>query len=476
MKHVIVTYDAHGVLAATMHAMQKLRQARAAADDGLQQRLLAELECLRQVYEAYSERAGDQPFINGQKCVGLGATTADEIVRSVSPAPVSDGGGGLSTGNPPKKTGVSFDKNSGKWRARIGSHDRLRSLGYFTDFDAAAAAYDQAKRLTQGAGTRYQCVKRCICRAGFDLHSEFQGHLEVGTGITALESRWNSRGQLRVRFDQGWVSVTAGDGGMLLAAAAAAPSFPAAAIASGPAPPSQNAQPVAARPVQQVAVKVEKLQREGASPDTSSAVPAPASLPISATSLPTVSIKTEPGTNGASRNAVEEVAPELQWPQSPFAEQQASVVEQQQPRSQQLKAKRGVASLSVAGPPSVQEVVPSSRREELVVTVTFSEEGALGMELEEGMEGGTLHTSVVSVDHGTQAATHYAGGQLVLGLLVSRVADVDVVGLGVEAVHDVIIAHTGRPLTLTFLTQGVGSSNTIAAGTSIKRQCMSTGS
>jgi hypothetical protein len=205
----------------------------------LQQRLLAELECLRQVYEAYSERAGDQPFLNGQKCVGLGATTADEIVRRVSPAPVSGGGGGLSTGNPPKKTGVSFDKNSGKWRARIGSHDCMRSLGYFTEFDAAAAAYDQAKWLTQGAGTRYQCVKRCIYRAGFDLHSEFQGHLEVGTVITALESRWNSRGQLRVRFDQGWVSVTAGDGGMLLAAATVAPSFLAdrggasAAVAAG---------------------------------------------------------------------------------------------------------------------------------------------------------------------------------------------------------------------------------------------------
>ena len=92
---------------------------------------------------------------------------------------------------------------------------------------------------------------------------------------------------------------------------------------------------------------------------------------------------------------MEEVAPELQCPQPPSVEQQASVVEQQQPRSQELKAKRGVASLSVAGPPSVREVAPSSRREELVVTVTFSEEGALGMELEEGMEGGTLHTFVL---------------------------------------------------------------------------------
>jgi hypothetical protein len=80
------------------------------------------------------------------------STTVDEIVRSVIPAPagpsVSGGGGGLS-GNPPKKTGVNFDKNSGKWRARIGHGGTMRYLGYFTDFDAAAAAYDEAKRLIQ---------------------------------------------------------------------------------------------------------------------------------------------------------------------------------------------------------------------------------------------------------------------------------------------------------------------------------------
>jgi hypothetical protein len=53
------------------------------------------------------------------------------------------------------------------------------------------------------------------------------------------------------------------------------------------------------------------------------------------------------------------------------------------------------------------------------------------MELQEGIEGGTLHTFVVRVDPGTQAATHHAGGQLILGLRVCHVADVDVVGLGV---------------------------------------------
>eukprot|EP01047_Picozoa_sp_COSAG01_P075857 COSAG01_NODE_13133_length_1630_cov_8.086177_1_plen_122_part_10 len=47
------------VLVATTHAMQKLRQARAAADDVLQRQLLAELGRLREVYEEATHRAAD---------------------------------------------------------------------------------------------------------------------------------------------------------------------------------------------------------------------------------------------------------------------------------------------------------------------------------------------------------------------------------------------------------------------------------
>eukprot|EP01047_Picozoa_sp_COSAG01_P033712 COSAG01_NODE_2493_length_7581_cov_126.097167_2_plen_929_part_00 len=81
--------------------------------------------------------------------------------------------------------------------------------------DGMKCTFAGRKKLT-GVSTRYECVKRCIYRAGFDLQSDFQGYLEVGTVITALESRMNSGGQLRVRFDQGWASVTAGTGGVLL--------------------------------------------------------------------------------------------------------------------------------------------------------------------------------------------------------------------------------------------------------------------
>jgi hypothetical protein len=45
------------MLVATTHAMQKLRQARAAADDVLQRQLLAELGRLREVYEEATHRA-----------------------------------------------------------------------------------------------------------------------------------------------------------------------------------------------------------------------------------------------------------------------------------------------------------------------------------------------------------------------------------------------------------------------------------
>lgn len=40
--------------------------------------------------------------------------------------------------------GVSRDKWSGKWHARIGLNGKRKSLGYFEDLDAAAAAYARA--------------------------------------------------------------------------------------------------------------------------------------------------------------------------------------------------------------------------------------------------------------------------------------------------------------------------------------------
>ena len=79
---------------------------------------------------------------------------------------------------------------------------------------SVAAAPNPAS--TPAVGARYCCVKKSVIRAEFDLRSEFCGHLQVNEIIEALDSRVNSWGQLRIHFERGWVSVTAGDGGVLL--------------------------------------------------------------------------------------------------------------------------------------------------------------------------------------------------------------------------------------------------------------------
>ena len=57
-------------------------------------------------------------------------------------------------------------------------------------------------------------------RAGFDMTSPAAGALRYDDRITSLEKRVNSKGVARIRFDQGffegWVSMTAGDGSVLL--------------------------------------------------------------------------------------------------------------------------------------------------------------------------------------------------------------------------------------------------------------------
>lgn len=47
--------------------------------------------------------------------------------------------------NKPNATGVSWHKKAGKWQAHICVHKRKTYLGLFNDFDAASAAYKQAK-------------------------------------------------------------------------------------------------------------------------------------------------------------------------------------------------------------------------------------------------------------------------------------------------------------------------------------------
>ena len=53
-------------------------------------------------------------------------------------------------------------------------------------------------------------------RTGFDMASDKASVLQVGTVITALETRVNEGGTVRVHFEGGWVSETAGNGVAIL--------------------------------------------------------------------------------------------------------------------------------------------------------------------------------------------------------------------------------------------------------------------
>ena len=67
------------------------------------------------------------------------------------------------------------------------------------------------------AGQRYRLLDLAMLRAGFELTSDTLGALEPGEVITALETRVNGDGILRVRCSFGWLSERAADGTTLLA-------------------------------------------------------------------------------------------------------------------------------------------------------------------------------------------------------------------------------------------------------------------
>jgi hypothetical protein len=54
------------------------------------------------------------------------------------------------------KKGVTFAKHAGKWRARIVHNGRPEHLGYFTDIEAAHAAYAAAARVHFGEFARVE--------------------------------------------------------------------------------------------------------------------------------------------------------------------------------------------------------------------------------------------------------------------------------------------------------------------------------
>jgi hypothetical protein len=100
------------------------------------------------------------------------------------------------------------------------------------------------------------------------------------------------------------------------------------------------------------------------------------------------------------------------------------------------------APAATTAQPAPSEGIPGA------IVVVFTEDGSLGLELvERPAVGGGTCTFIKTVHPDTQATNHE---HLKAGLVVCRVADVDVVGRGVDDVFDAIGANSVRPLTMAF--------------------------
>jgi hypothetical protein len=75
-----------------------------------------------------------------------------------------------------------------------------------------------AKKPAKTSLPSFTVAQRAVVRSGFAMTSAPAGGkpLKIGDTITALETKTNEKGVLRVRIGQGWVSETAGDGTVLL--------------------------------------------------------------------------------------------------------------------------------------------------------------------------------------------------------------------------------------------------------------------
>lgn len=73
---------------------------------------------------------------------------------------------------------------------------------------AVPASAPQVYRVVERGGAKV--------RAGFEMDSPAAGELRFGDTLESFEARVNNQGVTRVRFDRGWVSVTSGDGSILL--------------------------------------------------------------------------------------------------------------------------------------------------------------------------------------------------------------------------------------------------------------------
>jgi cGMP-dependent protein kinase len=75
---------------------------------------------------------------------------------------------------------------------------------------------DQYVSVSVGVPLVYRALKKGVVRAEFERDSSKVGDLKMDEEIIVLEERENEDGQLRIRFDRGWVSKTAASGNALL--------------------------------------------------------------------------------------------------------------------------------------------------------------------------------------------------------------------------------------------------------------------
>jgi hypothetical protein len=69
---------------------------------------------------------------------------------------------------------------------------------------------------TRPAMVQYTVKQRAVVRQGFDMKSKPEEPLKIGQMIDALETKMNSKGILRVKFEGGWISEKSNDGTILL--------------------------------------------------------------------------------------------------------------------------------------------------------------------------------------------------------------------------------------------------------------------
>jgi hypothetical protein len=85
-----------------------------------------------------------------------------------------------------------------------------------SEYTDDGSEYETESENTDDGLQKYLIVSDCKLRAGFEGNSKDLGIVQAGGVITALETRVNEHGILRVQFDQGWLSVQSSDGTVLL--------------------------------------------------------------------------------------------------------------------------------------------------------------------------------------------------------------------------------------------------------------------